>query len=75
MFILKALNIGNYKKGKGVCNYKWQACNNNRIIDTGIVIGHKRSDGWEALVEKIADQAHNAKMAPEELEILYDNKV
>ena len=39
-----------------VSDYHWKVYVNERLIDEGWVVGHRRSDGWAPLVERMLTQ-------------------
>ena len=51
MLILTFRNLSNLAP---VSDYWWEVLENNKRIDCGRLNGHKREDGWRALVWKFA---------------------
>lgn len=43
------------------CNYEYAVRVNDKTIQTGKVSGHKRADGWGALLKLVAEEAPQIK--------------
>ena len=54
MLIVKAENVGGTETS---AEYDVEVYINDRMIWCGVVTGHNRVDGWDALLHRIADNA------------------
>jgi hypothetical protein len=47
-----------------VCDYEWRAQINDRVLAQGLVVDHRREDGWIALLQRVVDDATKAAGSP-----------
>jgi hypothetical protein len=52
MLIVTLLNISLLSD---VSDYDYEVRVNERLLESGIIRGHRRSDGWRALVARVAE--------------------
>lgn len=60
MLTLYIRNISNLKK---ISDYEYLVMVNSEKIAGGTVLNHKRSDGWQKLVKRIAEESEGTKDA------------
>lgn len=48
--------IHNVSKGVAISDYEYEVCVNEKRIARGNIKGHRRKDGWAALVQKLIDK-------------------
>lgn len=60
MLIIKIVNdsTGDVKVG----NYRYQVMINQTVIESGIIKGHKRNEGWRGLLLQLVDQSSKSEL-------------
>jgi len=53
MLIIHMWNISELAE---ISNYKYIVKVNNKIIADGLIEGHKRSEGWQALIKQLGEE-------------------
>ena len=50
------ITFHNLSDGQPVSDYEYSVYINRRLIETGIVSGHTRAEGWRELIERLLDE-------------------